>query len=620
MLRGNPAVLLALAVLLFPMCILAGSPRETLGIAPQDQGYYASNFISCRDGSKKFSREQLNDEFCDCPDGTDEPGTSACPEGKFYCRNIGHTPITIFSSRVNDGICDCCDGSDEYFGKVNCSNTCWEAGKIARERMKNKIATYKQGVTLRQKNVEEAKVAFSKDEAELAKLKNDEKVLKELVQKLKEKKEQIEKAEEQDRLKKEAEEKIQREKEKNITIDTNGTQEDLETFNEDASDRSHDSTIVKDEHHAEDTLTPDHEVNKAVEEEAGVATSGSIPANDVETVDHSSTQNAENDVVEESDKSQSGADAAVTENAANPVEEEQKEPSLEGLSKDEIGRIIASRWTGEKSENTEHKTDIDASNEEDRKDVLEYPEPDEGEESDGYNSETDEYKHKYDDDDGDNDLTDDNSHEYDPELEDTEESLDFTASGSTSWLGKIQLTVQNILQKVNIFKSPVNITEAAHVRKEYDNASSKLSKIQSRMSSLTEKLKQDFGLEKEFYSFYDHCFEIKENKYVYKVCPFKKASQVEGYSTTRLGNWEKFDEAYRIMQFSNGDKCWNGPDRSIKIRLRCGLKNELTDVDEPTRCEYTAFLSTPLMCREEKIMEFERKLELLNSGQLHDEL
>lgn len=35
----------------------------------------------------------------------DFAGTSACPEGKFYCRNIGHTPITIFSSRVNDGIC-----------------------------------------------------------------------------------------------------------------------------------------------------------------------------------------------------------------------------------------------------------------------------------------------------------------------------------------------------------------------------------------------------------------------------------------------------------------------------------------------------------------------------------
>lgn len=67
------------------------------------------------------------------------------------------------------------------------------------------------------------------------------------------------------------------------------------------------------------------------------------------------------------------------------------------------------------------------------------------------------------------------------------------------------------------------------------------------------------------------------------------------------------------MHFSNGDKCWNGPDRSLKVgisicmpfqvcrfkiqtlsvvytlvqvRLRCGLSNELNDVDEPSRCEY----------------------------------
>lgn len=32
-------------------------------------------------------------------------GTSACPGGKFYCRNVGHTPLQLFSSRVNDGIC-----------------------------------------------------------------------------------------------------------------------------------------------------------------------------------------------------------------------------------------------------------------------------------------------------------------------------------------------------------------------------------------------------------------------------------------------------------------------------------------------------------------------------------
>lgn len=32
-------------------------------------------------------------------------GTSACPNGRFYCPNAGHIPVVLFSSRVNDGIC-----------------------------------------------------------------------------------------------------------------------------------------------------------------------------------------------------------------------------------------------------------------------------------------------------------------------------------------------------------------------------------------------------------------------------------------------------------------------------------------------------------------------------------
>jgi hypothetical protein len=39
-----------------------------------DVKYYSFQFIKCKDGSKSFSKDRLNDNFCDCSDGTDEPG------------------------------------------------------------------------------------------------------------------------------------------------------------------------------------------------------------------------------------------------------------------------------------------------------------------------------------------------------------------------------------------------------------------------------------------------------------------------------------------------------------------------------------------------------------------
>ncbi|XP_073157273.1 glucosidase 2 subunit beta isoform X2 [Henckelia pumila] len=124
----------ALCLFLFSLCVRihrsSSSSHVTLGIHPLDERYYLEDFIKCKDGSKSFSRDRLNDNFCDCSDGTDEPGTSACPAGKFYCRNAGSTPRFLFSSRVNDDICDCCDGSDEYDGTVICPNTCVMGGNI----------------------------------------------------------------------------------------------------------------------------------------------------------------------------------------------------------------------------------------------------------------------------------------------------------------------------------------------------------------------------------------------------------------------------------------------------------------------------------------------------------
>ncbi|KAB2619821.1 glucosidase 2 subunit beta-like [Pyrus ussuriensis x Pyrus communis] len=599
--------------------------NQFLGISPQDEKYYkSSEVIKCKDGTKKFSRAQLNDDFCDCPDGTDEPGTSACPAGKFYCRNVGHAPLLIFSSRVNDGLCDCCDGSDEYDGQVKCPNTCWEAGKAARDKLKKKIATYQEGVVIRKQEVEQAKIAMAKDEAQLSKLQSEEKVLKKLVDQLKEQKEQIEKAEEKERLQKEKEKQERKEAEEKANPGRTKTEEEAKQHssedveNSDGEDRRTESTyeekigILEGSHSSQDTAE-NHDDLSAKDDHSDTPEHKGLLVESVEQ--HAEKQKEEPVAISETDFD-SGSKVP-------PDQGKDESEKTESLSREELGRRVASRWTGEDTSKEGGEVDVERDNnhEEVPKDTHD--------EDDGYASETDDESQRYDDEDveeeadnvfGEEDHGDSSSYKYESDTD--SDFSDVTTSSTPSWLEKIQKTVRNLLQAVNLFQTPVNQSEAASIRKEYDESSAKLSKISSRISSLTKKLKHDFGPDKEFYSFYDRCFESKQNKYVYKVCPYKQASQVEGHSTTRLGSWDKFEDSYKVMVFANGDKCWNGPDRSLKVRLKCGLKNEVADVDEPSRCEYVALLSTPALCSEEKLEELQHKLDVLNKEepQGHDEL
>ncbi|KAL0933628.1 glucosidase 2 subunit beta [Colletotrichum truncatum] len=130
------------------------------GVGPEFAKFFESkeSFSCITQPETKLNINQVNDNTCDCPDGSDEPGTSACahldplsppqpfvgsPTGTtntttalpgFWCANVGHIGAYVPFMYVNDGHCDyeiCCDGSEEYskVGGVKCENKCNEIGK-----------------------------------------------------------------------------------------------------------------------------------------------------------------------------------------------------------------------------------------------------------------------------------------------------------------------------------------------------------------------------------------------------------------------------------------------------------------------------------------------------------
>lgn len=113
--------------------------------------------------------DRINDNYCDCAGGEDEPGSpAACGSAMFFCINSGHRGKKIPSSFVHDGVCDCCDGSDEP-GQA-CANTCSAEGMKEREQSRAKAHAILKGVEQRAAMAREGSNLEAADRKELGEL------------------------------------------------------------------------------------------------------------------------------------------------------------------------------------------------------------------------------------------------------------------------------------------------------------------------------------------------------------------------------------------------------------------------------------------------------------------
>ncbi|XP_071758762.1 glucosidase 2 subunit beta-like isoform X1 [Centroberyx gerrardi] len=156
---------IVIAAVFWSVCV---DSRKIRGISLSYKRFYRERkTFLCIDGSKMIPFEQVNDDYCDCEDGSDEPGTAACPGGRFYCTNLGFRPHYIQSSRVNDGICDCCDASDEYNSHTRCQNSCRNLGQRERADVEGQMRTLDEGLRLKQQLIEEGVLLWREKQAQL---------------------------------------------------------------------------------------------------------------------------------------------------------------------------------------------------------------------------------------------------------------------------------------------------------------------------------------------------------------------------------------------------------------------------------------------------------------------
>lgn len=533
-------------LLLFYLGLLHASSVPIRGVHPDLLRSYSKTLkqFHCLDGSAAHPLAFVNDDYCDCVDGSDEPGTSACAGGSFYCANFGFLPRTLPSQFVDDGICDCCDGSDELQG---CENTCNEARKELREQLVARIAAVENGLEVKKARVVQGQEMKKGWEEEVVTLEKKVEAMKEEVEEIRKRKvveDEAAQALKEEEAKKEAIEK---------SVEGEGEEGETESIKRIVEEEEGEEEEEEEGKPAgDDVVGASHHGGNANED--GSATSSETDEKDVEEV-------REIGECSEADGGQ----------ASKGDDQESVAPSDCGA--ESLGADVQAGGVHE-----------DAG----------------GSEGFGYDG------HDYDDYDYMDGVQESSETEFDQETPMPLPSggiLERVANVAKSIRNRLlpskNTPATDSQQEERMVKS---------ASKELREAESKLRAFETELTELKDKISRDHGPEGEYLSLEGKCFDHSIEKYKYEMCPFGSAKQMEGSQSTGLGSWTGFDETSKWMIFSGGRHCWNGPNRSIRVGLSCGETDELAEITEPNICEYLALFKTPGACTKDELEKLKNQL------------
>eukprot|EP00485_Elphidium_margaritaceum_P015540 CAMPEP_0202728470 /NCGR_PEP_ID=MMETSP1385-20130828/185640_1 /ASSEMBLY_ACC=CAM_ASM_000861 /TAXON_ID=933848 /ORGANISM="Elphidium margaritaceum" /LENGTH=566 /DNA_ID=CAMNT_0049394719 /DNA_START=246 /DNA_END=1946 /DNA_ORIENTATION=- len=549
----------------------------------------------------------VNDDYCDCvASGDDEPGTAACNGGRFWCENLGYKGRYIYSSLVDDGLCDCCDGSDERNNpRVECRNSCAEKAQQELSRFVAEKQKLSEGLKMKHSLMQVASTKLSEKQHRRQQIQRELTEKREALRIAEEEKQMVEEKERAYKQEKETRAQQERERVRAQAIaqcKANGGGEDCEQAI-DKDSEADGAADGADGDGGEDTGESERARRRRERREQRFAD---------RTERNEERRRQEQEMEREMEQ---GMERAAEEAARTERNEERRRQEMEMEREMEQGMERAAEEAA--PHHHEHTPDEEFPYPEQYRPHSEEGEEQQATESESESETVQHHEHTPDeefpypeqyrphDDDADvDDVDEDTEAAFD--WSEFDEDVDEMDDDNVDMAAPIADVEQQEQEDDPVMDELSNAVRTA--RDAYNSVDREIRNLENDLKEIDKVLRgNDFGDQDVFASLLGECYAAKIGKYEYEFCPFNKATQKEGHSSTNLGTFKSFkyddasDDGELIMVFDDGQKCWNGPKRSMHVAFKCNVENEVLSVTEPSTCKYHMTFNSPLACSQRKL-------------------